>query len=290
MDIRDSGNSNSRVISNIMLRKTSEIERVSRMEVAENEKQAKIKEIETRREAELSNKDAEKAIWEREAIKQQAVGIAQEQARQKIQEEAKVTREKDMAVIKIEEVNRAEIEKEKAIIEAEKNRRQMEILAEAELVKTKKDAEGNYETMKKNADGIKAEGIAQADARKLIEVAAIAWQIELAEKIAQSKEYMDYLQTIEAIKAWENVGKAKAEALKDADLKVIANTWDISSGVNNIMDLLSSKWGTAIGGMLESLKNTEVGNDIINKILPKKEDNIEIINTDESRKDSEMPF
>ena len=52
---------------------------------------------------------------------------------------------------------------------------------------------------------------------------------------------MSYLQTIEAIKAGEIVGKAKAEALKDADLKVIANTGDVNSGVNNVLDLLSSK-------------------------------------------------
>lgn len=280
MDLKDSQSHNSEVISNIMIRKTSEIERESRIEVANNQRDAKLTEIAAERQTNLERQEAEKQIGEKEAQKEQAIWLAQEKSKQQVQVEAKVTREKDMEVLKVEEVKRAEIEKEKAIIEANKAKEMKVIEADAQLVYVTKEAEGKRTQMEqeaegkliqmnKNAEGIKSEGEANAESKKLLELALIAGQIALADKIQNSPEYIQYLATIRTIEGGEKVGIAKAEALKSADLKVIANSWDVSWGVTNLMDLFSSKGGTALWGFLESFKNSEVGADIIKQVVNK---------------------
>ncbi len=280
MDIRDSQNSESNVISNIMIRKTSEIERESRIEVANNKRDAEVAEIDAKRSADVQRQDAEKQIWEKTAEKEKAIWIAKEKSKQEIQTEAKITSEKDMEVLKITEIKKAEIAKEKAIIEANKEKEKKIIeaealkleqgaKAEADLITSTKKADWQLVTMTKNAEGIKLEWAAQAESKRLLELALIAWQIELAEKIANSPSYIEYLSTIRAIEAGEKVWMSKAEALKNADMKVIANSWDVNSWFNSILDIVSSKWWTAIWSLLDNLKNTEVWNLLLEKLLSK---------------------
>lgn len=285
MDLRDSESSESNVISNIMIRKTSEIERESRIEVANNKRDAELAEIDATRAADVQRQDAEKQIGEKEAEKEKAVWVAKEKAKQEVQIEAKITMEKDMDVFQVEQVKTAEIERDKAVIDAGKEK-QMKVIAaealkaeqeqqaEADLITQTKSAEGNLITQLKNAEGIKAVGESSANAKELMEVALVAGAIQLAAKIAQNPEYMSYLQNIEAIKATQAVWTAQAEALKDADIKIMANTGtNLGEGITSIGDMVSAKGGTALAGLLENLSNTENGAKLVEKIVwTKKED------------------
>jgi flotillin len=123
MDIRDADES--KVIENIMAKKKSFIEMESRQQVAENNQNAELKEIEAEREVEIQRQQKEQAIGQRTAEKEQAVGIADEEAQQKIKEAQAVTAEKDMAVQRVNDVRSAEIavevatqNKEAAVIDA----------------------------------------------------------------------------------------------------------------------------------------------------------------------------
>lgn len=81
---------------------------------------------------------------------------------------------------------------------------------------------------------------------------------------------MDYLQNIEAIKAGQVVGTAKAEALKEADLKILANSGNVDGGVNNLLDIFTGKGGTGLASMLENLNNSGIGKDLIAKFIKPK--------------------
>jgi flotillin len=65
------------------------------------------------------------------------------------------------------------------------------------------------------AQGIEAVGIAEAAAKKAMELAPVMAQIELAKEIGNNENYMEYLLGIDGIKAGQVVGVAKAEALKE---------------------------------------------------------------------------
>ena len=62
MDIRDPEDAASNVVRDIMEKKKSLIEKESRMVVAENEKLARIKEIEAKQEAEVKEQSAQEIV------------------------------------------------------------------------------------------------------------------------------------------------------------------------------------------------------------------------------------
>ena len=154
----------------------------------------------------------------------------------------------------------AEGEKQKSIIQAEGNK-QKAIL----------QAEGNLQTQKLGAEGIKTEGEARAEAEKAMQLAPISAQITLAKEIGENQNYQHYLLSIRRIEADQAIGMKQAEALKEADLKVIANTGQVTDGISKVMDIFSAKGGTEIGGMLEGLAQTEQGKNLLNKFMTKKE-------------------
>lgn len=303
MDIKDDYNSN--VIKNIKDQKSSEIEKNSRIEIAMNQKEAEIAEIEAQKEASIIAENAKREIGQKEAERERLVGIAKEQSQQEIAAEAKITAEKELEVKQVEAVRMAEIAKKEAEIKAEQDKNVMATAAEAkkiekvtnaealkleqekkaeadlfteaknaewDLVRMTKNAEGNYITMAKNAEGIHKEGEANAEATRLMEIAKVSWQIELAEKISEKPTYMEYLQMIEAIKASEKVGVSRSTALEKAEMKIMANSNNVDDGVNNMLELFSSKWGTSIGSMLENLNNTELGRELISKFMKSKKE------------------
>jgi flotillin len=268
MDIRDA--KSSQVIENIMAKKKSEIEKDSRIEVAENMKLAELAEIDNTREAEVRKQDALKQQGEAEASKTKAVGIADEKAQQEIKEEAKTTAEKDMAVIKVEQEREADINKNVATINAEKDKEVKRLAAEATLIEETKDAEA-----------IKLQGEAKAEAEKLMQMAPISAQIELAKEIGANDGYMNYLLGLDGIKAGENVGIAKAEAMAKGDLKIIANAGTVEKGVSNMMDIFSSQGGMKIGSMLETMAQTPMGKELLTRITgakPEVKEADEVIN------------
>ncbi|MGH1378570.1 MAG: SPFH domain-containing protein [Alphaproteobacteria bacterium] len=252
MDIRDAPEN--RVVHNIMEKKKSLIEMESRKEVANNIKDAEIAEIDALRERDIRDQQAKQAVGERTAEKEKAVGIANEQAQQQIKEQQRVTKEKEMAVVQVNDVKRAEITKDMNVVKADEDK-QTTILRAA----------GDLEAKKKEAEGIKVEGEAKADAEKAMQLAPVQAQIALAQEIGENEGYQTYLLGVENISANQAVGLEQAEALKVAEIKIIANTGDPVQGVTNVMDLFSSKGGTELGAMLEGLSQTEQGQGLLKK-------------------------
>lgn len=265
MDIRDS--SGSSVIKNIMEKKKSLIERQSRVEVAENMKVAQIAEIEAQREAEMSKQQAHQAIGIRTAEKEREVGIAKEQSAQQVAEQNKITQEKNIEVIRVQEIGTAEIKKKTQIISAEEKKMTDIIRAEGDKQKAILTAEAALETEKRNAEGVKLNGEAKATAEKLFLLAPVDAQITLAKEIGENQGYQGYLIKLREIEATQAVGIEQAAALKNADVKVIANAGTIDNGMSKVTDVFSSGGGQNIAAMVEGFMQTEAGKAIVTKFI-----------------------
>ncbi len=275
MDIRDAKDSS--VIANIMEKKKSLIEMQSRTEVAKNKKAAEVAEIEAEREISLQKQEAEQQVGLRTVAAKREVELAQETQQQQVKEQQKITKEKEMAVKQVEETRSAEIqklveitkatqEKETAIIQANAAKETAIIKAEASKQSSVTTAQGNLESKKMEAEGIKAEGEAIASAEKAKLMAPVEAQAKLAKEIGENQSYQKYLITIRQVEAIEKVGQVQAEALKEAEVKIIANSGDAQSGLSNVMDIFSAKGGTALGTMLEGLANTDEGKKLLDKV------------------------
>lgn len=278
MDLKDARES--QVIHNIMAKKKSYIEMESRVEVAKNIQEAETKEIEAKRQIALSRTEAEQQVGIREAEKEKTVGIAQEKNKQEVQFEAKLTTERQMEVRKVEEVKTAEIQKEVAVVRAEQDKqvqvvnaeaqKQSQIIkADAEKESTVRIADGNLQATLKQAEGIQAEGLAKAESEKAILLAPVNAQITLATEIGSNENYQQYLIEIRKVEATEAVGKEMAGAMKTADLKIIANSGDVQSGIGRMADVFSPAGGTSIAGMLTALSQTEEGQALVNGVVSK---------------------
>lgn len=257
MDIRDA--SGSKVISNIMAKKTSHIEMESRREVAENKRAAETAEIEAQREVDMRKQEAERAVGEKVAEKDKAVGIANEQARQEVLTQEKETRERHMAVTRVDEVRRAEIERDKQVVAAGQDKQTTVLIAE-----------GQMEAQKREAEGIRALGEARAAAEKAMQLAPVEAQIVLAKEIGENVGYQQYLMTIEGIKGYVIVGGEQAKALQAADVKVIANTGHPAEGMSNVMDLFTSKGGTNLAASVEAFAQSPLGKALVDKVVTPK--------------------
>jgi flotillin len=290
MDIRDSVDSH--VIKNIMDKKKSQIEMESRTEVAQNNKKAQIAEIEAQRETDVKKQEALQQVGLRTAEKEREVGIANEQATQVIAEQQKITKEKEMSILQVAQVNQAEIDKQVKIVEAEKEKATTVINAEANKQTTVIDAEaqkqsaliraegektstvmiadGNFQSKTFESKGIEAEGAAKANAEKLMQLASVEAEITLAEKIGNNESYQKYLVSLKQVEVMGSVGIEQAKALEKANVKIIANGGNVSSGLNSVTDLFSSNGGTQLGSMLEGLAQTEAGKAIVDKITSTK--------------------
>lgn len=130
----------------------------------------------------------------------------------------------------------------------------------------RRSGEGRLEEKKRDAAGIQVEGAARADAEKAMQLAPVEAQIVLAKEIGGNVGYQSYLVTIRQVEAAQAVGIAQAVALEKADIKVISNSGDPVSGLTGVMDLFSTKGGTAVGGMLEALAQTDAGKGLLAKV------------------------
>ena len=272
LDVRDSRDSC--VIQNIMEKKKSEIEKESRVEVAKNKKLAMQAEIDAEREVQLSEQEAKEKVGIREAEVEKTVGLQKEKTQQEIQEAARITREKEMEVKRVAEVKSAEITKQAQIIAAEQAKETLIIDAQAKLdAQTKEseqikiEADAKLHAKQKEAEGIQAEGSAKADAEKQMQMARVTSEIELAKQIADSQAYQDYLVRMREVEAKQVVGVEQAKAMKEADMKVIANGGSVSDGVSKIGDIFSSKGGQGIAPMIEGIMQTEAGKALVDKVL-----------------------
>jgi len=281
MDIRDAKESN--VIHNIMAKRTSGIERESRLVVADNTRQAEMAEIAAKREVELSRQLAAEQVGLRTAEKDQKVGVANELASQQVKVQQRETAAKEMDVVQVKNVRGAEINREVAVIAAAQAKdvsivqadaaKQVAIVqAEGTKQQTVLTAEGKLEAAKRNAQGIEVEGNARGLAETAILMAPVDAQIKLAEKIGSDKGYQEYLLGVRNIEATQAVGVAQAEALKSAQVKVIANGGTPAKGMSNVMDLFSAGGGTQVAAMLEGLAQSDEGRALLDKFVARKAD------------------
>lgn len=268
MDLRDASG-DSHVIRDIMQKKISEISMQSRTRVAENEKIAQLAELSAKQETETKQQEVEKNIGIRTAEKDQAVGIAKEKATQEVQEEAKMTMTKKMAVTEVERVAQANIEKSVQVVKAEETKQVAVIGAQGDKERVVLTAEASLESTKMQAEGIIAEGEAKAQAQTAILLAPVDAQIKLAQEIGTNLPYQQYLISLEGIKAFQTVGVEQAKALESAEIKVIANAGDVNTGINKVTDLLSAKGGLNIGAMMEAMSQTGAGANLLDGIVSK---------------------
>jgi flotillin len=274
MDIRDS--KESEVIHNIMAKRTSGIERESRLVVADNTRQAEMAEIAAKREIEMSRQLAAEQVGLRTAEKDKNVGVANEQAAQQVKVQQRETAAKEMDVVQVKNVRGAEINKEVAVIaaaqarevaivQAEATKQVAIVSAEGNKQQTVLTAEGKLEAAKRNAEGIAVEGQAKGSAETAILMAPVDAQIKLAEKIGSDQGYQTYLLGIRNIEAGQAVGMAQAEALKSAEVKVISNAGSPAKGLASVMDLFSAQGGTQVASMLEALAQSAEGKQLLQK-------------------------
>lgn len=279
MDIRDA--KESKVIYNIMAKRTSAIERDSRIAVADNTQQAKTKEIAAAQTVQLRDQEAQQAIGERTAEKEKAVGIAKESSQQEVLTAQRETTVRQMAVREVEATRASEIQrqvavvkanevKDVAIVQAEGERQQEVINAEAQKARTTLVAEGNLSAQKLSAEGIQAEGTARAEAEKAMQLAPVQAQITLAKEIGENAGYQKYLIDLRNVEASEKIGVEGAKALQGAEIKVISNAGNPNEGVNNVLDMFGSKGGTKIAGLLEGLAQSDVGKQVLEKLTSTK--------------------
>ena len=174
---------------------------------------------------------------------------------------------KDVEIVRAnQDKETAAINKEMALIKASQDKETKILVAEGEKITTILVAEGNLESKKRESEGIAVEGSAKAEAEKAMQLAPVQAQIVLAKEIGNNEGYQKYLITIEQVKANEAVGIEQAKALSHSDLKIIANSGNVESGMKNLMDIFSSNGGTHLGAMLEGFAQTEKGTEVLKKL------------------------
>ena len=298
MDIRDADGS--QVVTNIMMKKRSQIESESQIEVAENQKKAIIekenKDAEARsaaaaaksradiiasdaqRDAELKVIENEKLTQNQEIDKERILAVQKEEAKQKLYEAEKLTKEKELAVKQVEEEKNAEIaksielikadeQKQKVIIDAQADKEKVELAATADKIKVELAA-----TAEKTK--IESIGIARAKELDYIGTAEAKNKTQMAEALnAFSQESIDFMKKQLDVNLSEIVDLEKAKALSKADIKVISTWKNWGEWVKSFMDLFSANGGSNIGAMVEAAKNTmweEKVNELIGKVIGKK--------------------
>ena len=275
MDIRDSKDGN--VIRNIMEKKKSLIDMESRTEVAKNKKIAQMAELEAQQEIEVTKQKIAQEVGLRTVEAQKQVELANQETLQTIKDQEKITKDKQMEIVRIEHVRTAEINKQVELVRSQQQKEVADIEKQAQIIKAEQNrdiavlnAEANLETAKKHAEGVVIEGQAKADAEKAMQLAPVEAQIVLAKEIGSNESYQKYLITIRQLEADQVVGIEQAKALEKANVKIISNTGDPVSGLNGVSNLFSSSGGTKIGAMLEGLAQSDIGQALVTKLTTSK--------------------
>lgn len=300
MDIKDDKTSGSTVIEQIMAMKKSHIAMESRTEIAKNNKMAEQAELTAKQEIDITRAQTQKLSGEALAQSEQAIaiaraesakksGIAKQESESEIAKAEKKTAEDKMEVIKVNQIKQAEIDKETTIIQANQakevmvidaqaNKSKVETEAQASKIKVETDAAAKLEAQKKDAEGKKAvgeveaqvielKGKADAESKKAMELAGVTAQTTLAKDIGENKSYQEYLIKLKEVEVNQVIGVAQAEsianAMAKADLKFLINAGDVHSGMSKLSDIFTSKGGSQLNGLIESLKQTEEGKGIL---------------------------
>ncbi len=292
MDIRDA--EWSQVVTNIMMKKRSQIEAESQIEVAENQKNATIEKenkfaearsaaakaksaadiiaSDAERDAEIKVIENEKLTQNQEIEKERILAIQKEEAKQKLYEAEKITKERELAVKQVEEEKNADIAKNIELIKADEQKQKVIIDSEAEKEQIRLKAEADKEAIELKAGAEKIEVELQASAEKTrIESIWIAKAKEIdyiGTAQAKNKTQMaqalntfdaaslDFMKKELDVSLSEIVDLEKAKALSKADVKVISTGANGWEWVKNFMDLFSANGGANIWAMVEAAKNT----------------------------------
>lgn len=275
MDIRDKQGSS--VIEDMMAKEKSRINMESRTQIAENNKQATVKEVEASQVIESAKIEAKQQVSLKNAEVQLNVGLADERAKQENHIARAVTIEKEMLASKVSQVSSAEIEREVASVQAQQKKEVEVITADARASVLKidtaahaeakvKEAEGLLQAARMESEGVIAIGDAKAKAEEAMLMAPVNAQIALSKEIGSNQGYQEYLITTNKIEAAKEVGIESAKAMQNAELKVIANTGSPDAGLSSIADAFTAKGGAGMMGMLENLGQSEFGKDIIGRL------------------------
>lgn len=261
MDIRDS--KDSKVIQNIMEKKKSEIEAESRTAVANNNRNARLAEIEADREIELRDEDKRKSVGERKIEVDLQLNKQTEVASQTVNAEKRTTAETEMEIKRVQDVQSSEIAKSVRLVKADEDRQAKIIDAEAQRDQIQLVATGKLEEARRDAEGIQARGLAEAEAEKAKQLAPVRAQIELAQEIGENNGYQHYLISIRKIEAEQEIGIAQAVALQAADVKVIATSDSGSNGLSSVGDVVTARGGTQLGAMIEAARQVPAVDNIL---------------------------
>ncbi len=199
VDFRDT--ESSKIISDISKRREVEIEATTREQNAEKIKQAKMKEAESDEKAK-----------EREIERDKVVGERQQQMKQAVAEKEKTAKEKEYEVIRVQIVKQAEIDKDKAKVDAARDKEVEEIRKEQKKVEGEGDRLRAEEQAKGEAAPIREKGLAEALAKEKLQAALNKFKPEAIRALVAEKIVDKDLQ----------VGKATADALKEADVRVFS--------------------------------------------------------------------
>jgi len=265
MDISD-GDGDEQIITAIMRKHSSYIQRKSEEEVAINEKEAKIVMINAKRDADIEEIQAKEFTEKRDAERMMEVGVAKELAEQNVREEERKTMEKEMAVVKVQEVEQKKINANALIEEAEGVRqatiKRAEGEKQAEILSGMGAGERAAAIGAGEATAIREKGLAEAEAKE-----------KLADALSRFQDKgLFALLGERSIEKDETVGVAAAKAYQDAKIKVIQTG---EGKPKDLMDLITSAGGGAkVGSMLEGLQET-LGidlKDFLNKDKKKKDE------------------
>jgi len=214
----------------------------------------------------LQAQNARQQVGTREAETVREVGIAEERSKQQIAVEAANTAEKDMQVQRVRDVQAAEIARNVAEVRAQEHKRVAVVAAEADKEARVHRAEGDLVAATKEAEGVSVMGTAKASAEQAMQMAPIEAQIKLAKEVGGNTGYQTYLIRLKEVEAGQVVGVEMAQAMKAADLKVIANSGDMQHGVASVGDMFTPAGGTRLTGMLAALGQTKEGAALLDKL------------------------
>ena len=223
------------VIHDISAKKESEINSLSRQQIALMNKSAAIVEAENRQLSETRKIEADEQIAIREQTKAMTVASKQQEAVTKQLEVERTQKEVSANIEANASIKTAEGVKQSAIIKAEGEKQALELIGAGEGAKNKSIGLAD-------ADVIKAKKVAEAEG--------------LSAYADAQKKQQDNAKEIRLIEKDQAVGLALASALQAANIKYIG-----SGKPRDFMDLFSVGGGMSAGGsigtMLDMIKETD---------------------------------
>ncbi|MBI3609846.1 MAG: hypothetical protein HY204_03980 [Nitrospirae bacterium] len=196
------------------------IKDISSMAEVQIHAEARQRNAEQFKQARLKEAEAEEAAKIREIERDKEINIREQLKLQEVTREQQRAREEELKVVRIEQVTKAEIERDAMIQRAE---------GEKESIIRVKSSE---------AEGIRLVGEAEAEAKSKL--------ADALKKINESS--LD----VRRIEKDERIGLAAADALKNAQIKLIH-----AGAPTSLLDLLSPAGGAHLGGMLAALQASD---------------------------------